>query len=155
MNVPEIFLLIPEVWLVVVQRQAEDEKVGLFVIVKDFAVPRPANDRAQRIERELFGHVMLELAAKSAPRRTVGFVALQSARSARSKCLGHLIVFSEANLRRVLSAYVTYYNRWRPHRSLGQAVPCDEARSLPRQACRKIAAAPVLGGLHDIYPAAA
>jgi transposase InsO family protein len=32
-------------------------------------------------------------------------------RSARSECLDHLIVFSEANLRRVLSAYVTYYNR--------------------------------------------
>jgi hypothetical protein len=34
--------------------------------------------------------------------------------------LDHLIVFNEANLRRVLSAYVAYYNRWRPHRSLGQ-----------------------------------
>jgi transposase InsO family protein len=44
-------------------------------------------------------------------------------RSVRSECLDHLIVFNEANLRRVLSAYVTYYNRWRPHRSLGQAVP--------------------------------
>jgi hypothetical protein len=52
--------------------------------------------------------------------------------------------FSEANLRRVLSAYVTYYNRWRPHRSLGQAAPCGEARPFPRQACPKIAAEPVL-----------
>ena len=51
----------------------------------------------------------------------------------------------------VLSAYVTYYNHWRPHRSLGQAVPCGDARPLPRQACRKIAAEPVLGGLHHIY----
>ena len=76
-------------------------------------------------------------------------------RSARSECLDHLIVFSEANLRRVLSAYVAYYNRWRPHRSLGQAVPCGEARPLPRQACRKIVAEPVLGGLHHIYRAAA
>jgi Integrase core domain len=66
-------------------------------------------------------------------------VAERWVRSARSECLDHLIVFSEANLRRVLSAYVTYYNRWRPHRSLGQAAPCGEARALPRQACRKIA----------------
>ena len=36
-------------------------------------------------------------------------------RSVRSECLDHLIVFNEANLRRVLSAYVAYYNRWRPH----------------------------------------
>ena len=64
-------------------------------------------------------------------------------------------VFSEANLRRVLSAYVTYYNRWRPRRSLGQAAPCGEAMPLRQQACRKIAAAPVLGGLHHIYRAAA
>jgi transposase InsO family protein len=47
-------------------------------------------------------------------------VAERWVRSARSECLDHLIVFSEANLRRVLLAYVTYYNRWRPHRSLGQ-----------------------------------
>jgi hypothetical protein len=72
-------------------------------------------------------------------------------RSARSKCLDHLIVFSEANLRRVLFAYVAYYNRWRPHRSSGQAVPCGEARPLPRQVCRKIVAEPVLGGLHQGY----
>jgi putative transposase len=75
--------------------------------------------------------------------------------SARCECLDHLIVFSEANLRRVPSAYVTYYNRWRPHRSLGQAAPCGEAGSLRQQACRKIDAAPVLGGLHHIYRAAA
>jgi putative transposase len=82
-------------------------------------------------------------------------VAERWVRSARSECLDHLVVFSEANLRRVLSAYVTYYNRWRPHRSLGQAAPCGEARSLPRQVCPKIAAEPVLGGLHHIYRAAA
>jgi putative transposase len=82
-------------------------------------------------------------------------VAERWVRSARSECLDHLIVFSEANLRRVLSAYVTYYNRWRPHRSLGQVAPCGEARPLPRQACAEIVAEPVLGGLHHIYRAAA
>jgi taurine dioxygenase len=40
------------------------------------------------------------------------------------------MVFSEANLRRVLSAYVTYYNRWQSHRSLRQAAPCGKAMSL-------------------------
>jgi transposase InsO family protein len=65
-------------------------------------------------------------------------------RSARSECLDHVIVFSEASLRRVLSAYVIYYNRWRPHRSLGQAAPCGEAMSLPQEACQKIATEPVL-----------
>jgi transposase InsO family protein len=82
-------------------------------------------------------------------------VAERWVRSARSECLDHLIVFSEANLRRVLSAYVTYCNRWRPHRSLGQTAPCGEAMPLREQACRKIAATPVLGGLHHIYRPAA
>jgi hypothetical protein len=82
-------------------------------------------------------------------------VAERWVRSVRSECLDHLIVFNEANVRRVLCAYVTYYNRWRPHRSLGQAVPCGEARPRPRQACRKIIAEPVLGGLHHIYSTAA
>src|SRR5215471_16992267 len=63
-------------------------------------------------------------------------VAERWVRSVRSECLDHLIVFSEAHLRRVLSAYVTYYNRWRPHRSLGQAAPCGEAMPLRQQACR-------------------
>ena len=76
-------------------------------------------------------------------------------KSARSECLDHLIVFGEANLRRVLSAYVTYYNRWRPHRSLGQAAPCGEVMPPWQHACRTIAAAPVLDGLHHIYRAAA
>jgi transposase InsO family protein len=82
-------------------------------------------------------------------------VAERWVRSVRSECLDHLIVFNEANLRRVLSAYLADCNRWRPHRWLGQVVPCDEARPLPRQACRKIVAEPVLGGLHRIYRAAA
>jgi putative transposase len=50
-------------------------------------------------------------------------IAQRWVRSARSECLDHISVFSEANLRRVLSAYVTYYNRRRPHRSLGQKAP--------------------------------
>jgi transposase InsO family protein len=32
-------------------------------------------------------------------------------RSVRSECLDHVFVFSEHNMRRALSAYVTYYNR--------------------------------------------
>jgi transposase InsO family protein len=65
--------------------------------------------------------------------------------------LDRLFVFSERNLRRALSAYVSYYNRWRPHRSLGQAAPCGEAMSLQQQACRKTVAKPMLGGLRHIY----
>jgi putative transposase len=58
-------------------------------------------------------------------------VAERWVRSVRSECLDHLFIFSECNLRRALSAYATYYNRWCSHRSLGQRAPCGAAMSLP------------------------
>src|SRR5690242_18970346 len=44
-------------------------------------------------------------------------------RSSREECLDHLLVVSEAHLRRVLVAYAAYFNRAQPHRGLGQRVP--------------------------------
>ena len=78
-------------------------------------------------------------------------IAERWARSDRCECLDRLFVFSEARLRRILSSYVTYYNLWRPHRSLGQRAPCGATMSPPRKTCRNVIAEPVLGGLHHIY----
>jgi len=44
-------------------------------------------------------------------------------RSARAECLDHLLIAGEAHLRRVLSEYVAYYNRARPHQGLEQRCP--------------------------------
>jgi putative transposase len=65
----------------------------------------------------------------------------------------HLFVFNEAHLRRVMSAYIGYFNHWRPHRSLGQRAPCDSSARRPRspEACGRIVAEPILGALHHIY----
>jgi putative transposase len=41
-------------------------------------------------------------------------------KSVRTECLDHILVFNEVHLRRAISAYVVYFNYWRPHRSLGQ-----------------------------------
>ena len=38
--------------------------------------------------------------------------------SIRRECLDHLVVLSEAHLRRILQAYARYYNKIRTHRSL-------------------------------------
>ena len=46
-------------------------------------------------------------------------------KSVRTECLDHMLVFNEAHLRRAISAYVVYFNYWRPHRSLGQRAPCE------------------------------
>ena len=74
-------------------------------------------------------------------------------RSARGECLDHLLVVGEAHLRRVLTEYISYYNRARPHQGLEQRCPI----ALPA----RVRGGPVhrrdqLGGLlHDYYREAA
>jgi transposase InsO family protein len=65
----------------------------------------------------------------------------------RRECLDQVIVFGEAHLRRVLSAYAAYYNNTRPHRSLQKDAPLRRAI----QQIGSIAAIPILGGLHHQY----
>ncbi len=76
--------------------------------------------------------------------------------SVRRECLDHLLVLSEAHLRRILHEYVAYFNTARPHQGIGQQVP--EAVPTPRPVsgeCRSVQAQPILGGLHHIYGRAA
>ena len=75
-------------------------------------------------------------------------VAERWVRSARQECLNHLLIVSEAQLRRVLTTYVTHYNEARPHQGLGQRtpVPCGDAGPGP------VRRRDVLSGLlHEYY----
>jgi len=76
-------------------------------------------------------------------------------KSVRTECLDHLFIFNEANLRRVMASYVSYFNHWRPHRSLGQRAPCDSTERRSRGAGGKMISDNVLGGLHHVYRRAA
>jgi transposase InsO family protein len=67
--------------------------------------------------------------------------------SIRRESLDHLIVFDEAQLRRVLKTYASYYNKIRTHLSLDKNAP-DIRRPHKRGA---IANVPILGGLHHQY----
>ena len=67
--------------------------------------------------------------------------------SIRRECLDHMVVVGEADLRRVLKAYASYYNRVRTHLSLSKDAPLFR-RS---QTVGDIAAIPILGGLHHPY----
>ena len=67
--------------------------------------------------------------------------------SIRRECLDHLVILSEAHLRRVLRAYAGYYNKIRTHRSLDKDAP--GFRSVQR--IGNIASHAVLGGLHHHY----
>jgi transposase InsO family protein len=69
----------------------------------------------------------------------------------RHECLDHLIVLDEQHLRSVLAEYVAYYNRERPHRTLGLQTP--ELR--PHPMAGPIRSRPVLNGLHHVYERAA
>jgi transposase InsO family protein len=74
-------------------------------------------------------------------------------RSAREECLDHVLVASEAHLRRVLAEYVAFYNHARPHQGLDQRCPValpTPARDGPVRRRDR------LGGLlHDYYRDAA
>ena len=77
----------------------------------------------------------------------------------RRECLDFLIPLSEEHLRRFLTEWRDYYNRARPHSSLGPGLPtpCIELPMKPDQhrhqlpAQRAVASRSVLGGLHHDY----
>ena len=45
----------------------------------------------------------------------------------RRECLDQLVIFGEAHLRRILSAYAGYYNQTRPHLTLQKDAPLRRA----------------------------
>jgi transposase InsO family protein len=67
--------------------------------------------------------------------------------SIRRECLDHVVVFGEADLRRVLKAYASYYNLVRTHLSLDKDAPLFR-RS---HTVGNIATIPILGGIHHQY----
>jgi transposase InsO family protein len=67
--------------------------------------------------------------------------------SIRRECLDHVVVFGEANLRRILAAYTGYYNELRTHLSLDK----DSPGRRPIQRLGQLVARPILGGLHHQY----
>ena len=67
--------------------------------------------------------------------------------SIRREYPDHLVVFDEADLRRALKAYASYYNDVRTHLSLSKDTPL----SRPHQSVGSITSIPALGGLHHQY----
>jgi transposase InsO family protein len=78
--------------------------------------------------------------------------------TARRECLDWVIPLNEGHLRRVLAEWVPHYNHGRPHASLGPGIPdrgapngVGECTGHAIRADRRVAATPVLGGLHHEY----
>ena len=74
-------------------------------------------------------------------------------RSVREECLDHLLIFSQRSLHGVLTEYLDYYNRARPHQGLAQQTPIPYTPGLPQGPIRH---RKVLSGLiRDYYREAA
>jgi transposase InsO family protein len=67
--------------------------------------------------------------------------------SIRRECLDRMLIFGEAHLRRILSAYAAYYNEVRTHLALGK----DALLGRTIQRSGVIVAIPILSGLHHHY----
>jgi transposase InsO family protein len=67
--------------------------------------------------------------------------------SIRRECLDHHIILNAGHLRRVLGAYVKYYNADRTHLALAK----DSPDSRLVEANGEITSHPILGGLHRRY----
>jgi len=72
--------------------------------------------------------------------------------SVRRECLDHLLILHEKQLHRMLTAYVQYFNRVRPHQGIKQHIPELIADPVPANcAGSEVISFPVLGGLHHDY----
>jgi putative transposase len=76
----------------------------------------------------------------------------------RRECLDFIIAMSEEHVRAILREWVTHYNRGRPHASLGPGIPdrplgdsMGELNGHGLPAGYRVAATPILGGLHHEY----
>jgi transposase InsO family protein len=69
--------------------------------------------------------------------------------TARREIVDHVIALGEDHLRRILRAYVAYYNADRPHMALGGDVPMR--RDVEPPSMGRVVAMPKLGGLHHRY----
>jgi putative transposase len=78
-------------------------------------------------------------------------IAERVVRTLRRECLDHILPLSEQHVRSVLAEFVAYYNRDRPHRSLGLETPVARRRPVYGE----VVSRPVLGGLHHVYERAA
>jgi hypothetical protein len=69
--------------------------------------------------------------------------------SVRRKCLDQVVVLGEQHLRRILCAYIDYYNQSRAHMSLDGNAPLPREVEPPTR--RNVIALPQVDGLHHRY----
>ncbi len=71
--------------------------------------------------------------------------------SCRRELLDRVIVLNESHLRRLVRAYIQYYNQDRTHLSLDKDAPESRAATSKPSTQAKVVAVPRIGGLHHRY----
>ena len=110
---------------------------------RDAVYGRDFRQRAQRVGIDAIATPIHAPKANAVAERVIGTL--------RRECLDHIIIVDENHLRSVLAEYVGYYNRDRPHRTLGLQTPEPRLRPVTGP----IHSRPALNGLHHIYERAA
>jgi transposase InsO family protein len=105
----------------------------------DAVYGRDFRQRARRIGIDAIASPIHSPMANAIAERVIGTL--------RRECLDHVIVLDEQHLSSMLNEFIAYYNRERPHRTLGLQMP--EPSSRPTTG--PIRSRPVLNGLHHVY----
>jgi putative transposase len=131
------------VWRQLIEATPWDTCPGHLLRDRDAVYGRDFRQRAKRIVIDAIATPVRSPRANAIAERVIGTL--------RRECLDHMIVLDQQHLRSVLGEYVCYYNKERPHRSLG--LQTREPR--PRPSSGRIRSRPVLHGLHYVYERAA
>jgi transposase InsO family protein len=67
--------------------------------------------------------------------------------SIKRECMDHVILLNENHLRNILTAYISYYNKYRTHLGINK----DSPEGRPIQTEGTIYKVPAVNGLHNIY----
>jgi transposase InsO family protein len=131
------------VWRQIIEATPWGQKPRHLLRDRDAVYGRDFRKRARRIGIDAIATPVRSARANAIAERVIGTL--------RRECLDHVIVLDQQHLASVLSEFVAYYNRERPHRSLGLQTP--EWRLRP--VAGPIRSRPVLNGLHHRYERAA
>jgi transposase InsO family protein len=74
--------------------------------------------------------------------------------SMKRECLDFCLILHPYQLRRIVNAYVAYYNQSRPHQGIEQHIPAQfnkKRENFVKKPKGKVVATPVLNGLHHTY----
>jgi putative transposase len=127
------------VWRQVIEATPWGHKPRHLLRDRDAVYGRDFRQRARRIGIDAIATPIRSPRANAIAERVIGTL--------RRECLDHIIVLDEQHLRSVLSEFVRYYNRDRPHRTLGLETP----EPMAQVATGPIQSRPVLNGLHHVY----